>query len=507
MNPALLAAALLLAGGKSADGGAQTYFVRVDGGSPAQCDGLHDAPYRGGKGRARRACAWRHPFDALPPGGKPRIAGGDTLVIGPGQYMIGYGAPGTADNKACYAAGAWDCMAAPVPPGPSAQRPTRILGAGYDKGCAKPPQWWGTERVGSVLDLRGSSNVEVACLEITDHSDCIEFHCHGGECRGPKSEVAACERDKPPFGPWASVGIRAADAHDVVLRDLDIHGLAHTGILAGRIRDWRIERVRIRANGWVGWDGDIGTDDSSNAGTLRFSDVEIAWNGCGERYPGGAIFGCWAQEEGGYGDGLGTARTGGDWSFERMRVHDNTSDGIDLLYADGSGRVSVRDSQLWNNAGNQLKVHGSTEVAGSTLVGSCAAARGRGQMKEADLCRAEGNALVVGIGKGQHARIEHSDLRGAGDCVLEFGCAGADCRTGSSVAVSGSVIAALDVDAAHKPACMAWIEPELRGAAITFRGNRVHGLRKGNCPAGASACSGQVDAVAPPLALPDSSQR
>ena len=504
MNAAILAAALLFAGAKPADQ-ARTYYVRTDGGSPAQCDGLRDAPYGAkGKGKARKACAWRHPFDALPPGGTPRIAGGDTLVIGPGEYMIGLGAPGTADNRTCYAAAAYDCAAAPVPPGPSPQRPTRILGVGHDTGCARPPQLWGTERVGAVLDLRGSSNVEVACLEITDHSDCIEFHCHGGDCKGPKDEIATCKRDTPPFGAWASSGIRAADAHDVVLRDLDIHGLAHTGISAGRVRDWRIERVRIRANGWVGWDGDIGKDDSSNAGTLRFSEVEIAWNGCGERRDG-TIFGCWAQQEGGYGDGLGTARSGGDWLFERVRVHDNTSDGIDLLYADGSGRVVVVDSQLWNNAGNQLKVRGSVEVRDSTVVGSCLAARGRGQMEEADLCRAEGNALVVGVGKGQHARVERSDLRGAGDCVLEFGCAGADCRSGSSVSVGGSVIAALDAGGARKPACMAWIEPDLRGGDIAFRDNRVHGLRKGDCPVGASDCSGQSDVAPPPPKLPAAS--
>lgn len=502
MNAAVMAAALLLAAGRPAMD-AKTYYVRVDGGTPGQCDGLHDAPYRRGKGRA---CAWRHPFDALPPGGKPRIAGGDTLVIGAGQYMIGLGAPGTAGNHACYAAGAWDCMAAPVPAGPSPQRPTRILGAGYDSGCAQPPQLWGTERVGSVLDLRGSSNVEIACLDITDHSDCIEFHCHGGDCKGPPGEIATCGRDQPPFGAWASTGIRAADAHDVVLRDLDIHGLAHTGISAGRVRDWRLERVRIRANGWVGWDGDIGKDDSSNAGTLRFSDVEIAWNGCGERYPGGAIFGCWAQEEGGYGDGLGTARTGGDWFFDRVRVHDNTSDGIDLLYADGSGRVVVTDSQLWNNAGNQLKVRGAAEVRGSTVVGSCSAARGRGHLRETDLCRAAGNALVVAVGEGRDTHIERSDLRGAGDCVLEFGCSGQECRVGSSVEVSGNLIAALG--GGPKRSCLAWIEPKLRGASVTFRDNRVYGVRKGNCPEGASTCSHQVDAPRPaPPVLPAESAK
>ena len=505
MIATILAATLLFAAAKPAHG-PQTYYVRVDGGTAALCDGLHDAPYRAGKGKARKPCAWRHPFDALPPGRKSRIAGGDTLVIGQGDYMIGLGAPGTADNRTCYAAGAWDCMAAPVPPGPSPQRPTRILGAGYDTGCKKPPQLWGTERVGAVLDLRGSSNVEIACLEITDHSDCIEFHCHSGDCRGPKSEIAACERDKPPFGHWASSGIRATDAHDVLLRDLDIHGLANTGISAGRVRDWRVERVRIRANGWVGWNGDIGKDDSSNAGTMRFSDVEIAWNGCGERVQGGAIFGCWAQEEGGYGDGLGTARTGADWIFERVRVHDNTSDGLDLLYADGSGRVVVKNSQLWNNAGNQLKVRGSAEVRDTVIVGSCTALRGRGQMSETDLCRAEGNALVVSVDRGQRSLVDHSDLRGGGDCVLEFGCSGPECRSGSSIAVSGNVIAALD-GTGRKPACMAWIEPELRGGDITFRDNHVHGLRGGDCPTGAAKCSGQTNVAPPPPDLPAADRR
>ena len=69
---------------------AATYYVRPDGGSPAQCTGLANAPYTG----ASQDCAWDHPFRALPPEGTPRIAGGDTLVIAAGEYMMGYGAPG-----------------------------------------------------------------------------------------------------------------------------------------------------------------------------------------------------------------------------------------------------------------------------------------------------------------------------------------------------------------------------------------------------------------------------
>jgi len=169
--------------------GSITWYVRPDGGSTDQCTGRVNAPYPG-SGTAQ-PCAWDHPFRALPPGGSPRISGGDTLIIATGSYMMGYGAPG-ADN--CEAGGTWECFTPPIPSGPNQASPTRILGAGWDTGCARPPQLWGTERANFVLNLTGSNNVEVTCLEITDHSGCVEFHTTGN---------LACQRDTPPFGPWA----------------------------------------------------------------------------------------------------------------------------------------------------------------------------------------------------------------------------------------------------------------------------------------------------------------
>ncbi|MCJ7735994.1 MAG: hypothetical protein MUQ10_01595, partial [Anaerolineae bacterium] len=220
---------------------AVTYYVRPDGGAPAQCTGRVDAPYPG-SGTAQ-PCSWDHPFRALPPDGTPRIAGGDTLIIGAGSYSMGLGAPG-ADN--CESDYPWDCHVPPIPSGPPA-RPTRILGAGWDAGCPGPPQLWGTERANMIINLTDAGNVEVACLEITDHSGCVEDHTGG----------LACERDIYPFGPWALTGLYAEDSADVHLRHLDIHGLASTGIHAGRLTDWTVEDVDIAGNGWVGWDGDI----------------------------------------------------------------------------------------------------------------------------------------------------------------------------------------------------------------------------------------------------------
>ncbi|MFU8832483.1 MAG: hypothetical protein ACNA7J_10040, partial [Wenzhouxiangella sp.] len=203
---------------------ANTYYVRVDGGDATECNGLANRPY---DSSADQHCAWKHPFMALPPGGDARIQGGDTLHIGPGSYMMGLGAPGA---ERCHQEWSWECHLGLIPSGPSPEQPTRILGAGYQDGCTAAPQLWGTERSWMVINMEGSSNVELACLEITDRGNCIEAHCHNGKCPG---EVAACERDQPPWGDWAPTGISARDSANVTLRDINIHGMANRGIFAG----------------------------------------------------------------------------------------------------------------------------------------------------------------------------------------------------------------------------------------------------------------------------------
>ncbi len=73
---------------------AATYYVRTDGGTSTQCTGTADAAYPG-SGTAK-ACAFNHPFWVLSAAGSPnKMVGGDTLIIGPGQYMMGFGAPNT----------------------------------------------------------------------------------------------------------------------------------------------------------------------------------------------------------------------------------------------------------------------------------------------------------------------------------------------------------------------------------------------------------------------------
>lgn len=225
-----------------------------------------------------------------------------------------------------------------------------------------------------------------------------------------------CPRDAAPFGPWASVGIEARGAGRVLLRDLNVHGLANTGVLAGGVRDWTLERVRIAGNAWAGWNGDVGAN-SSNAGALTFVGGEIAWNGCVEDLTGKAVA-CYGQEAGGYGDGLGTAKTGGDWTFDGTAFHHNTSDGLDLLYADGSGSITVRRARFEANAGNQVKVRGAAAIVDSVIVGTCGYfATSSTKLLAGENCRALGNSISVALTSAL-VTLDRNQVSGQGDCLL-----------------------------------------------------------------------------------------
>jgi hypothetical protein len=388
-----------------------TFYVRTDGGTAEQCNGSADAPYPGtGTGLA---CAWSHPFVALDADGRWRISGGDTLVIGRGDYRMGYGAP---NSGWCEVDFPWDCRLPPLPSGASAGAPTRMVGAGWNTRCSSPPELWGTERAYSVVSLENSSNVVLACLEITDHSSCAEFHVNGS---------VACQRDMYPYGDWAQTGITAMDSENVTLEDLDVHGLAFHGIQAARLVDWTVRNVRLAGNGWVGWEGDIDGNDS-NSGTLRFEHWTVEWNGCPETWPGQVPDNCWEQESGGYGDGVGTGATGGHWIIEDSVFRNNTSDGLDLLYVgrDGSAtQVDLRRTVGENNLGTPIKIGGPSTFENVLARSNCGFFDQKPFAQDvADYCRAGANALVIRLRQGDTSTVANSTVVGEGDVLVEVEC-------------------------------------------------------------------------------------
>ncbi len=448
---------------------ATTYYVRTDGGTADQCTGLFDAPYSGSG--TDQACAWSHPFWALNTEGAWKIIGGDAILIHPGSYRMGLGAPNTGW---CSAWSAYDCHLPPLPSGPDAAQPTRILGAGWDQGCADPPEWWGAERPWQILSLNGTSNAVIGCLEITDHSECVESH---------SDPSVACERDTPPFGDWAAGGIYAVNSSNITLSHLNIHGLAHYGVHGGVLSNWTVENVRIAGNGWVGWDGDTDSvaEGSACAGDMIFRHFTVEWNGCGERYPEETPHGCWAQTAGGYGDGMGLGATGANWFIEDSLFRYNTSDGLDMLYVRLSpSNIRIQRTQSYGNAGDQIKVNGPTQIENSLMVSNCAFFHGKSFTWNVDNCRAGGSALALGLRRGNQVSVINSTIAGQGDCLCLVECGSGDCDGSETLIMQNNVfIGYPEFLSPSDRACYIWFEPAVFGTVNTDY-NVVFNAKLGN---------------------------
>jgi hypothetical protein len=468
-----------------------TFYIRPDGGSAEQCTGLANTPYSGSG--INQNCAWNHPFQALPPGGTARIVGGDSLIIGKGSYMLGFGAPGTEN---CEYEGSYDCSMSPIPSGPDTDHPTRILGDGWDQNCTTPPELWGSGRPFHMVDMTDSSNVVLACLEITDHSSCIEDHVFttGGS-------TYTCQRDTPPYGDWAAVGLYSEDSANVLLQDIYIHGMANTGILAGRLTDWTVENVRLVGNGLAGWNFDLVGDgsESENHGTLTFRHWLVEWNGCGETYPDKEHIACWGQEAGGYGDGAGFGgTTGGHYIIEDSVFRYNTSDGLDMLYVRLPGSlIEIRRTISADNDGNQIKTSGDVILENSIIVSNCGYFHGMPFWNNDDDCRANGDALAVFLQPDGQAKVINSTISGNGNCLLITGCTlDQTCTGNEKLSMVNDLFQGQKVFWSQSDdTCFAWYDDEsplpLPTNPIAVSYSLITGARFGNvipCPGNNNLC-------------------
>jgi hypothetical protein len=419
---------LLLLSGIQQVMGAELY-VRPDGGSWQQCNGTANKAYSSDV--TGNNCAVRHIFELLDPQNKVvRMSGGDTVNImnnvdgTAAEYTMGSHGDYTRDD--CDSAWAYQCSMPSIPSG-TALNPTRIRGGNTDS-CAVKPMLWGTARAGHIININNAEHIEVSCLTITDKSSCID-------ATGYPDKSLICDRSTPYDKPFADTGILMRDSKEILLKDLNVQGLSK-GIHAGRLNNVTLDNVNIHANSMVGWDGDIsymGGDGSANTGTITFINSSITFNGCGLIYnPGGSNHeephACARQDIGGYGDGVGTGATGGDWVFENVKVLHNNSDGIDLLYHTLGGKVTIKNSHIEGNAGNQVKVSGNSEITNNIIIGNC----GWNSRQEAELggngenCRALGTALSFSYTHSDtQIDVINNTILSEGDCILS-----GDNRTG-----------------------------------------------------------------------------
>lgn len=462
---------------------AATYYVRTDGGPSPTCNGTANAP-----ASATPNCAWASPTVALPMGDgqygntipAALIKGGDTLVIESGSYMIGYDPAALAGTvgQSCGKSSPYECQMSNIPSGIDADHPTVITGD-----CSAPPELWGTQRNGSIFNLSNVHDIKIACLNLTDHSNCITFY--------NPDPAYKCDRDTYPYGTWADTGIHADHVTNLTLENLDIHGFADQGINAGALSgNTLLDHVTIRGNGWAGYNGDLGGNNatSSDSGTITIQNSNISWNGCTEDYPSTKIINCWAQQEGGYGDGLGESQTGGNWKIINTSFIANTSDGLDLLYADGTGSILIDHvTSMWN-AGNQIKTSGNTTIQNSVVVGMCDYLKGHGAMSDGDICRASGAALSLSVtGPSQTINVSFNTVAGDGDCLINGGTHGGFSSPDKTDVYnySNNIFLGANYYRAGRNACLDWYTDAIMiPYVVRYTGNIVWNVKNDNCPSG-----------------------
>lgn len=428
---------------------ATVYYIRNDGGTSTQCTGTTDAAYPGsGTGVA---CAFIHPAWALGTGSAGVFAAGDTLIIdnvdravgsGQAKYVVGYTMPNL--SGCAPASSDYDCKLYPIPAGVDANNKTKIYGKGYGScsttATSSKAQLWGQGRTGSfgagILSGAGG-NIDIQCLEITDHSSCIENH-----------PTIACPRTGTGTtdGDWAGTGIAfnaSGGSANVIIKDNDIHGLAAKGIFAYRMGDMTVTNTNFVANGYVGWDSD-GTGDDSYTGTVTLDDVTIDYSGCRESYPRTDtnwrsktdIGDCWDSNQSGYGDGIGLGDgSPGNWTIKNgSDISFNASDGVDLLHGSGtSGTVIFERSTAEGNIGNQFKVSTlNSYIENALIIGNC------GFIKDNSLqaagtfvpCRANGDTIAFSnLAPGQKMYINNSTIISNGDSAIISSGTGASSAT------------------------------------------------------------------------------
>ncbi len=340
----------------------ETWYVRPDGGSrhsakttSGQCDGKADAAFRG-KG-VNQHCAfndYRYLWDDRSyANSKWVIAGGDTVILRGGPWRVGFNQGVTANDVWCSGGnGAFSCINPTIPAGTAAQ-PTRILGENYaDCGSAKKTQIFGGYGVWAALNLGGAQFVQVECLEITRHSQCV---VHGSPAY-PKT----CSSSYP-IDDYDSDGVYTdVNTHDVLLQDLWIHGHTDRGVKGPIGGVVTAERVDIAYNGMAGWDFDDGNATSSVNGVWNFRNSIIEWSGCNQEYPithANPAISCYGQSSGGYGDGVGTPPNMClSANIDHSTFRYNTQDGLDLGHIDkGSCSLNVTNSTAYGNSGGQFK--------------------------------------------------------------------------------------------------------------------------------------------------------
>ena len=426
-----------------------TWYVRPDGGTrfsknvpTGQCDGTADKAYSG-KG-TNQPCAFKEAkllwtdgtYTTNEKAGAPSWgwigAGGDTYLLRGSigthvAYPVGQNGPEPNDSFGLHG-NTYGAGAPPPPSGTPAQH-TRILGENFANchAASARTQLYGRFGVNWILMMNGASYVDVACLDLTDFSNC-----------GLSGQQVPCRTPSNGVTDYAKNGIAWDNtATNDTLTDVRIHGLADAGMIGPTGDNVVMSYLDLVGNASSGWNADNGTG-KTGTGKLLVQHFNISWNGCAEEYPivdALPYNDCTDDNSGGYGDGFGTATTPSSpaWNatFDQGTASYNTQDGLDALHLSGAGSsMTITHVTAYGNMGQQIKVGGAAGVATDNLiVGNCNALRQAipgtpaGFNKHlGDFCRASDTALLITVNNNRKLVFTGNTLYTAGRTGVEIEC-------------------------------------------------------------------------------------
>jgi len=454
---------------------AATWYVRADGGTRysttgkagGQCDGLADVPYPGtGTNQHCAFSDFRMLFSdgayatAAGPHWSWVIAGGDTVILDcPNSCRVGY-ENGATSNGSVNAQGYAVALAgnpygsgAPPPPSGTASQHTRILGRNYascqdDSLKAAINGGFG---VNPVIALNGVAYVDLACLNISDKSDCT---------RGSQNQC----KTSYPLDDYATSGISTSNTTtNTTLTDIRIHGMAANGMIGATGDGVALQRVVLAGNPSSGWNMDAG-NGQTGTGNLTLDHFQVLWSGCEEEYPivdTVPYHWCTDQNSGGYGDGLSTATATSNPAWHVTITNSvaayNTQDGFDLLHLEGNGStLTVTGSQMYSNMGQQLKVGSQSASYNNLIVGNCNALRQAipgtptGYNTSLSLfCRAADTSIALAVADGAPTYFAFNTMYSAGLTNLQITCGAATCTSASSLIYEDNIFLGFQNSAAN----------------------------------------------------------
>jgi hypothetical protein len=385
--------------------GAQTWYVRTDGGSiydanqpSGQCDGKGDAAYPGTG--VNQHCAvndfrylWDDQSGVSGASYLWQPAGGDTIIIRGCAHnahqtenyspdcRIGWDTPtGTPYTWAIGRSNGGAHMP-PIPNGTSGQH-TVIEGGNFASCAAKSSAavLFGGFGVSWEVDLTGSPYVDLNCLNITSHTQAVSGT--NGICitHGTGYGVPCNTTVGSSLSDYDGDGIETTNTTGPVnMTNVWLDGHSSSGIhgpIGGIIT---LNHVYFQFNGFAGWNFDDGsaTPDGSGAQLLQ-SYVTMLGNGCNQEWPivdayPGQL--CFDLNDGGFGD---------SWSGQQTNLGTLTCDHCTVLYNTKDGMIgphtflanmSLTNSTWQGNMGQVWKWNsqtGAVETATNNVInGNC----------------------------------------------------------------------------------------------------------------------------------------